>query len=144
MTHVAINPATEITTLVEDFNRIIKSMVLKLVTLYPTDPRIDRAKKRVMLAVDIDPISIMHNVGPYLYKYRTQIYAGNDQFFIDNTYDAEFAESVDAEKADLSAYIMPKAKCAWRESGSLERHTYKETVQELLDLYVEYLALTIG
>jgi hypothetical protein len=128
---------------VEDFNRILKKMTCELVVRYPADATIGRAKKRIFLAMGIDPVCIIEAVGPYLYGYRTQIYAGDADFFIENDYDAELKESVNAEKADLVSYIIPKVKTAWSESEEAQREVYKVTVQSLLDVYLEYLALRL-
>jgi hypothetical protein len=129
---------------VEEFNGILKKMACNLVVLYPTDARIVRAKKRILLAMDMDPISIIDAVGPYLYCYREGIYAGDADFFIGNAYDAELKESVNAEKADLVSYIIPKVKEAWKVSDAGQREAYKVTVQALLDVYIEYLALQLA
>jgi len=131
-------------TIVEDFNRILKKMTCELVVRHPTDATIDRAKKRILMAMDMDPILIIDAVGPYLYKFKDGIYAGDADFFIENDYDAEIKQSVNAEKADLTLYIIPKVKTAWLESGPDEREAYKETVQALLDTYLDYLAIVMA
>jgi hypothetical protein len=130
-------------TYVEEFNRVLKKMTCDLVVRYPTDATIGRAKKRILLAIDIEPIFIIDEVGPYLYRYREGIYAGDADFFIENDYDAELKESVNAEKADLVSYIIPKVKTAWGEAGADQREAYKVAVQDLLDVYLEYLALRL-
>lgn len=133
-------PAGNQVLIVEDFNRILKKLACELVTRYPSDATIARAKKRIMLAIDMDPIFIITTVGPYLYKYKEGIYANDGDFFIENDYDVELKESVDAERADLTSYIIPKVKTAWKESDDAGRGVYMETVQTLLDQYLEYLA----
>ena len=138
------NPRTALAVQVECFNSILKKLTCDLVVRYPADAKIDRAKKRIMLAIDIDPILILDMVGPYLYKFRDGIYAGDADFFIENDYDAELRESVDADKADITAYIIPKVKTAWGDSGPVDRAAYTETVQALLDAYIEYLSLKLA
>lgn len=140
----AAPPAGTLVPYVEEFNSILKKMTCELVVRYPTDATIDRAKKRILLAMDMDPIFIIDAVGPYLYRYREGIYAGDADFFIENDYDAELKKSVNAEKADLVSYIIPKVKGAWKVSDAGQREAYKVTVQALLDVYLEYLALQLA
>lgn len=137
----AAPPQGTLATYVEEFNRILKKMACELAIRYPSDASIDRAKKRILLAIHADPFSIIGAVGPYLFKYREGIYAGAADFFIENDYDAELKQSVNAEKADLASYIIPKVKTAWTESDADQREAYKATVQGLLDVYLEYLAV---
>jgi hypothetical protein len=128
---------------IEDFNGVLKKLTCGLVVRFPADPSIARAKKRIMLAIDLDPVFIIEAIGPYLYEYRDQVYAGNDSFFLANDYDAELRDSVDPEKAGLAAHIIPKVKQAWASAPAAEQAVYTETVQTLLDSYVEYLALKL-
>jgi len=132
--------ANQIVVHAEEFNGILKRLTCDLAVRFPTDATIARAKKRVLLAIDVEPLAVINTAGPYLYDYREQIYAGDDQFFIENDYDAELKQSVDSEKADLTAYIIPRVKEAWGAAGEAEKASYLDTVQALLDAYVEYLA----
>lgn len=143
-TGCAASPAEIFVTHVEEFNRILKKMTCALVIRYPADATIARAKKRILLAMDIDPVLIIEAVGPYLYSYREGIYKGDADFFIENDYDAELQQSVNAEKADLTSYIIPKVKTAWAKSGTEQREDYKLTIQALLDIYLEYMALQLS
>lgn len=127
---------------VEEFNTILKKMTCELAVRYPGDATISRAKKRILLALDLDPIRIVDTVGPYLYKYRAEVYAGDDAFFMENDYDSELRADAGSEKVDLAAYIIPKVKTAWGESDAAQREGYKQVVQSLLDVYLDYLALS--
>jgi len=138
-----IPPAGDLVSIVEEFNSILKKLTCDLVIRYPNDATIARAKKRIMLAIDIDPVFIITNVGPYLFKYKDEIYAEDSEFFMENDYDADLKASADAESADLSAYIIPKVKMSWRESGPAEQAAYLSIVQNLLDAYLDYLAVTM-
>lgn len=129
---------------VEDFNGILRRLTADLAVRYPADATVDRAKKRIMMAIDVDPVFIIDNVGPYLYQYRNEIYAGDTAFFVTNSYDAELKQSVNAEKADLVSYIIPKVKEAWGVVGPEQQAAYLDTVQTLLDAYVEYLTLKVA
>lgn len=125
---------------VESFNGVLKALACDLVVRYPTDPKIDRAKKRIMLAIDTWPVWIIDTIGPILYGYRDAIYAADETFFLQNSFDAEFEGSVDMEKVDYVTYIIPKVKGAWAEANPSDKDAYKEKVLDLLDAYVEYLS----
>lgn len=129
---------------VNEFNGILKSLTTDLVRLYPQDPVIDRAKKRIFMAIDMTPMFVIGEVGPVLYEYRDQIYAKNEEFFMENDYDKEIRASVDAEKRDLSAYIIPKVKEAWRDADSAEKDQYTEIAVDLLDSYMDYLEAVLS
>jgi hypothetical protein len=140
----ATPPTGTLVTIIGDFNRIMKKMVCDLVILYPQDATIDRAKKRVLLAIDLYPICIIEAVGPYLFAYKEGVYAGDTDFFLENDYDLELAEAVNTDKADLVHYIIPKIKTSWRESDAPRREAYKESTQTLLDIYLDFLALRLS
>lgn len=129
---------------ISEFNRILKRLTCKLATYYPSDATIYRVKERILTSMSMMPLSIIDEVGPHLYKYRYEIYAENTNFFIENDYDSELkrnANSNNSEKINLVSYVIPKVKEAWRASDEMERSDYQETVQDLLDIYVNYLIL---
>jgi hypothetical protein len=126
---------------VNNFNSTLKQLTNDLVRRFPNDAAIVRAKKRIMLAISADPIYIIKDVvGPILYTYRKEIFSGNDAFFMANTYKEHFETGENKDNIDLSAYIIPKVKEAWKVSTKGVRDQYKETVQDLLDDYLDYLA----
>jgi len=132
---------------VEAFNRQIKTLTLDVETRIPNDPQIARVKKRVMSIISIDPLYIIKEVGPYLYSYREQLYnltEENFKFFLDNDFKQEFEESEDEEKTEMVSYLMPKVKECMRDLEQAEKESYGEIIVDLLDSYVEYLAVTQG
>jgi len=133
-------PTTDLAALVEEFNRILKRLTCGLAAKYPADPAIDRARKRMTLATDVSPESIIDAVGPYLYAYRKQVYEG---FSTKNDYIAELQKTVSAEKAGPASDIILKVAEAWGASATPEERAYRELVQSLLDVYLEYLALKV-
>jgi len=126
----------------ERFNHNIKVLVRDLARRFPKDPLIDRAHKRVATAVDLSPLFVIDLVGPYLFSYRSQILGGRpedvDQFFAENTFDAEIRASVDQDRVDLVTYILPKAKECARGFPAEQKRQYLELVAEMLDDYLEY------
>lgn len=128
---------------VENFNRTLKVLTRDLGQRYPLDAKVARAQKRIMSAIAIDPLFVINAVGPYLYSYRDQIYKlneGSESFFLENTFDTELKEGIDAEKVDLVSYIIPKAKECMRTLPPKEMQQYKDLVIALLDDYIEFLA----
>jgi hypothetical protein len=136
-------PQSDVVGCVNQFNGILKRLTIELVKRYPNDAVIDRARKRIMLAIDTVPMFVIGEVGPTLYEYRQQIYDKDEQFFIENDYDKEIRASVDAEKRDLSAYIIPKVKEAWGDADPVEKGQYADIAVDLLDCYMDYLALAL-
>jgi hypothetical protein len=128
---------------VEDFNHRIKVLTMDLYERHKNDATIYRAKARIMTAIDVSPLFVLGAVGEYLYKFREEIYAGDDKFFLSNDYDDEMKAAVKQEKADLSKYIIPKVKEAWKTLSETDKTQYKENVIALLDDYVEYKFLTL-
>jgi hypothetical protein len=126
---------------VESFNHGLKILARDLVKRYPTDAMIFRAHRRAMTVMSIDPLLVINEVGPYLYSYRDQLYAFDEEFFLENTFDDELKASVNQEKADMVSYIIPKAKECARALPPAEKEEYKAIVISLLDDYIEYLAM---
>jgi hypothetical protein len=133
-------PAKKLVEYVETFNGTIKRLTADLAARFPTDATIWRVKERVLLAIDQWPMFIIEQVGPYLYRYQEQIYAGNEAFFLDTDYDQDLRKSVDQGRAELAAYIIPKAKEAAKGLNAEERAEYHQMAQDMLDDYIEFLA----
>ena len=129
----------------ECFNSNLKILTSNLSVRFPNDATIARAKSRIMLAINESPLYVIGVVGPYLFKYRDQIYnldEGAESFFLDNPFDAELKAGVDSDKVDMVGYIIPKMKECTRSLPAAEKEQYKQLVVGLLDSYLEYLAET--
>jgi hypothetical protein len=141
--------ASTIHDIVGDFNHILKILTQDLARRYPHDATVYRARTRVITVIDVDPLFVIKTVGPYLYKYREQIYGLTDDpathtFFLENTYDTELKAAVNREKADMVSYILPMVKECARSLPPREKQEYIGQVVSLLDGYVEYLAAMAG
>lgn len=130
------------------FNRTIKVLTREVAKRYPTDPTVYRMQQRVGVATEVTPLFVIDLVGPYLFKYRDQIYslngAGNEDFFLTKNYSEEFSEAVDHSRIDAAVYILPKVQDLIRALPPAERGEYKDAVIGLLDDYVEYCAARKG
>lgn len=109
------------------------------------DLLVTRAVRRANIALSEAPIFVIESVGPYLARYGKQIYAlrgaGADaeDFFLEQSYDADVLAAPASEKRDLVTYIIPLVKRAARGMGGAERAEYRERVVALLDSYLDYL-----
>lgn len=128
---------------VEAFVATCKTLMTDLCARYPNDPLVDRMKKRIILAADICPITLVEFVGSHLYPYRERIYSEDASFFLENEYEAEFERATDAEKVAIAAHLLPKVKQAWRDATPAEQEMYAELVQSLLDDYIEFLSIQV-
>jgi len=125
----------------ERYNQNLKLLARDLIKRYPNDPKIYRAEKRVMFIIAVEPLAVIECSGPYLYQYREQIYDTDNMtsFFLQAEFDRDLNASVDTEKADMAAYIIPKAKECMRTLDPETLEVYKELVINLLDDYIEYV-----
>jgi len=134
-------PQGSVTDYVESFNGGLKKLTVDLVEQYPADATVKRVKNQVMLAMDLTPLCIIDAVGPYLFQYQEQIYAGDSAFFIASEYEDDLNASVNVEKEDAVRYLLPRVKAAYKAAGDPKKSAYMQTVQDLLDDFLEYAAL---
>lgn len=129
---------------VSGFCHEMRLLVRDLEARLGADPLVARAARRAGIAVSEAPVFVIESVGPYLARYGRQIYAMRDdaaaeEFFLEQSYDAEILASPASEKRDLVTYVIPLVKRAARGLGPAERAEYRERVVTLLDLYLDYL-----
>jgi len=125
---------------VEGFNSGIRTLVSKLAEIYPDDAMVYRIRKRINLALDVDPLFIVNITGPQLLRYSEKIYAKDFTFFVANDYDAELKESVDAGRMEAAAYLIPKVKESAVALPEDERKKYMEVIVDMLDNYIDFVA----
>ncbi len=142
------NPVSRYIEYVDRFNRNIKVLTLDLGSRYPADSTVYHAKRRIITAIGISPLFVVDEAGPYLYKYRNEIYAlekqgegaeAAERNFMTNTYDEELQNAKDKELAGMSAYIINLAKSTIVHLDPAKKQEYKKLVIDLLDDYVDYL-----
>jgi len=133
----------DIVDIVNAFNQCVRVMTVSLSKHAPTDAKIQRIKKRVLTASDLIPTKTIEIVGPYLYEYREAIYSGDEEFFLKKDYMKDLASSTKKDNADNTAYILPKMKSEWEKFSRKEKDQYLKLTIRMLDIYLDYLALTI-
>jgi len=136
---MSIRPA-EMMDCINRFNQRVKLLTLDMYKRFPDDALVYRAKERIMVAAEMDPVFIIENVGRYLYKFREQILKRNGDFFIESEYDADFKAAADKSQVELSVYIIPKAKEAYIKLSKKEKEDYIDMVVGMLKDYIRYLA----
>lgn len=124
---------------IDSFNRGTKLLTTDLYNRHKEDPKIWQAHRRGMTVINYNPTFVMEIMGPYLYKYSKQIYAADESFFIENGFDEELKTGVKEEKVEMSRYIIPKVKMAWKTLKDDEKKDYQQMVASLLDDYIDYL-----
>lgn len=125
----------KIVKIINDFNRIIKKLVLDLYNHDRNDSTVFRLKEEIKLGADLSPEILIMDAGPYLMKYKDQIYSGDDSFFINRNVEDIVDEGVSNEVLDLTH----KIKVVWEDLDEEEQIDYKENVQSLLNLYIDYI-----
>lgn len=129
---------------VESFNNKFKILSRNLVKRYPDDEQILRTHKRINTVLGMDPLTLINKSGPYLYKYRDQIYklnSGGEEFFMDID---DIKSSAPKDKVDIIDYIFPKVKATISSMPEDEKTEYKSMIIEMLDDYMEYLVVSRG
>lgn len=122
---------------IDTFNGNVRMLANDLVKRLPSDPIVDRVRKRIDLAIGADPILILRLTGPCLTKYYEQITKEDVAFFIENEYDQEIRESVDKGRLDVALYLLPKIKEIARGFTDAEKKRYLSIAADMLDAYLE-------
>ncbi|MDF1728290.1 MAG: hypothetical protein P1U53_11140 [Sulfitobacter sp.] len=131
---------------VGEFNRLIGTLLAKLVSKHPNDARLLRAKKRFLLAKDVLPTLIIENAGFYLHKYRETIKSEDGETIAAmteaNFFDREF-DAIDGEEElkDEVKNILPMVQRSVSSLAENEREVYYRVVRKLLDIYDRYASM---
>ena len=131
---------------------IVTSFVGKLCTLMadaarrsPGDAVIARAQKRLRAAADMLPVDIISVAGPFLFAHRDTIMSDDpaviERFFAPGAFDADLAKAEDQSKKDIAVYMIPKIQETARQLSADDRQGYIETLQCLLDDYMDWQIL---
>lgn len=125
---------------IEGFCSAIRELVNDFARRHPSDPLVDRIRKRVNAAISLVPAQVVELAGFYLFKYHDQIYAGDEAFFLNaENFNQDLAQG-ERERADLVSQAMPKIFSSWGTLSPQERDWYKECAAALVDMYLDYEA----
>ena len=117
-----------------DFNSKISWLINVVRKIYPSDETIDRAASRISLAKQTDPTILIKIVGPYLMKYRQNIIDYEDKFVLS----MDISEHTNDEFVQT---IFHKLTKAYTDFNTKERNAIKDKINEMLNVYMEYLIL---
>jgi hypothetical protein len=131
---------------VEGFTTKLRTLSRDLARRYPADANASRLHKRITTGVSADPVSVIEAVGPYLYKYREQIYSADAGSAVSRLLACDFAAELSEggqERTDIIRYLIPKARECAGSLSDAELVEYTDIVVAMLDDYLEYLAATL-
>ena len=128
----------------ESFNHNLKVLARDLARQFPNDAVISRIQKRTVAIIAIDPLMVIDIAGPRLYAYHDMIYnegIGALATFIDYDFSADIQSAEDREDSEIAAHIIPKVQQALRAVTPEDQRAYWDILVNLLDDYIEYLAV---
>lgn len=132
---------TTLPAVIDEFTRYVAGLANDLANQFPKDLTAQRAASQLRLAVDHAPDIVVDAMGEYLVKYGKQILAGDEKFFLTNSYDDELKAGVVESKVEMSKYLLPKLKEAWATRPVASRAQYWQIITRMLDLYITYTDL---
>lgn len=122
------------------FNDAFKKIINRLSSDFPNDDKVDRLKKRILVGLELNPLTALEKVGPQLEKYQTQIYEMVDNcdesFFMSQNYEEDLK---DPSTKELGIDLIRKTKeCISRLKGD-EKKYYIELVEIMLNSYIDFI-----
>lgn len=114
----------------QEFNKIYKDLVEKLLKLDIKDSDIYRIKARIKLVIGISEDELTKRVGKRLFEYYDQIKAGDTEFFLNN----DLSEVKDA--TDDAKRILNKLKDKWRLFNKNEQQIIFNDIKRSLQIYI--------
>lgn len=126
------------TSYLDSFLHTLKILIKEGLKYIPDDPKIYRINKRVMLAIQYDPLFTFNKVGSYLYKYKDFVYdSTTEDLLIKWNFENE-AENQDKEVEDVSILVISELRRCLSKMNDDQKKYYRKLVSSLLDDYVEY------
>lgn len=92
------------------------------------------------------PEMIVQMAGPYIWKYREQISAGNANFFLDNNFEEDIMEAngkkeiAEISEFENTALLMQCAKRTWHMFIPAEKENIVKLTKSLLLEYIRYIS----
>lgn len=123
---------------IDSFLHNLKIIIKEALTYIPDDPRVYRVNKRIMLAIQVDPLFTFNKVGGNLYKYRNFIYDASTEDLLLKWDFVEAYDKNDKELEDVSLLVISEFKRVMVKMNNEQKNYYRKMVANLLDDYIEY------
>jgi len=123
---------------IDSFLHNLKIVIKEAMNFIPDDPKVYRVNKRIMLAIQMDPLFTFNKVGGYLYKYRNFIYDASTEDLLLKWEFAEAYDEEDKELEDVSLLVISEIKRCLIKMDTEQKNYYRKMVSSLLDDYIEY------
>lgn len=117
--------------IVKKFNNLVRRL-LKCVDNVIDDPELERLRMAANQAITVNDLFAVSRVGPYFFRYKEQIFAGNIEYFLNDDLGEDTHEVDD---------IISKVRMAWYKCNDDERTVLYDIIHELTTLYIEYVLL---
>lgn len=123
---------------VDSFLHTLRIVIKEAMAYIPDDPRVYRVNKRIMLAIQMDPLFTFNKVGTNLYKYRNFIYDASTEDLLLKWDFIEAYDENDKELEDVSLLVISEFKRVLVKMNKEQKDYYRKMVSSLLDDYIEY------
>ena len=123
---------------IDSFLHTLKIVIKEAMNFIPDDPKVYRINKRIMLAIQMNPLFTFNKVGSYLYKYRNFIYDSSTEDLLLEWNFVEAHNENDKEVEDVSLLVISELKRCIQKMNKEEKTYYRKLVSSLLDDYIEY------
>ena len=126
----------------ETFNMNLRWLVGEVGARLPGDRDVDEIRRKVAVACDQLPCAPVESVGPYLFKYKDEIYAGKTEGFLESEYADE--QKGAGPGAEIAARLIPAVKGVWKDAPEEKQKEFLGCVQDLLDSFLDYSVTLVG
>lgn len=140
---------------VQNFNGLLKPLVLRIEEKYSENGSIYRLRKRLFLALSNDDTLAMVHLGPSLWKQKKPIMERNEEHFLNFDYESEFMdkkddnklgdkpddESVSRQEKNILVDFIDVIKRDYPSLSQDEKDSIYETIKQLLIEYAKYVKL---
>jgi hypothetical protein len=124
---------------IDSFLHNLKIIIKETSQLLPNDPIIYRTNKRLLLAIQYDPLRVFTIVGKYLYKYKDFVYDATTEDLLFNTdFSKEVQNVKDTEVGEIALLLIDQIKKCLMAMPDHEKKIFRKLTSELLDDYIEY------
>jgi DNA-directed RNA polymerase specialized sigma subunit len=126
--------------IIDRYNKNIKMLLKIMQTKLPNDIEVNDINKRLNTALSFDPLFILTESGPYLFKYKKQIEEKNMTFFINkDDWSDDIAAVNNKDDSELSHNIINKIKNIWKNLNDKEKNVIYNITESLLSDYCNHL-----